>query len=96
MCGITGFSGEFDSLLLSKMNNLLAHRGPDDEGEWLDPVAGIGLANRRLSIIDTSTDGRQPMTNEDGTLQLVFNGEIYNYKELRRNLLAQVPQRYRH
>ena len=88
MCGIAGFSGRFDPPLLSRMNRLLAHRGPDDEGEWVDLAAGVGLANRRLSVIDLSPDGHQPMTNEDGTLQLVYNGEIYNYQELRKGLLA--------
>ena len=87
MCGIAGFSGRFDHSLLSKMNRILAHRGPDDEGEWVDREASIGLAHRRLSIIDLSQDARQPMTNEDGTLRLVYNGELYNYQGLREELL---------
>ncbi len=68
------------------MNALVAHRGPDDEDYWFDSSCGIGLGHRRLSIIDLSPEGRQPMTNEDGTLRLVYNGEIYNYRELRREL----------
>lgn len=70
------------------MNQMLAHRGPDDSGQWLDQAAGVGLANRRLAIIDLSPQGAQPMTNEDGSLRLVYNGEIYNYRELRQELLA--------
>ena len=70
------------------MNAVLTHRGPDDAGEWLDLEAGIGLANRRLAIIDLSPEGHQPMTNEDGTIQLAYNGEVYNYQELRRELLG--------
>ena len=73
--------------LLPKMACSVAHRGPDDRGQWVDQAAGIGLAHRRLSIIDLSSEGRQPMTNEDGTLQLIYNGEIYNYQELRRELV---------
>ena len=92
MCGIAGYSGRFEPGLLSRMGHILAHRGPDDEGEWSDSKAGVGLANRRLSIIDLSAEGRQPMTNEDGTLHLVYNGEIYNYRELREELLAKGHQ----
>ena len=88
MCGIAGYSGAFDALLLEEMASTLDHRGPDDRGQWIDESAGAGLAHRRLSIIDLSAEGRQPMTNEDGSLQLVFNGEIYNYRELRQELVA--------
>ncbi len=71
------------------MTETLAHRGPDAEGHHLDgPVA---LGHRRLSIIDLSEAARQPMTNEDGTLWIVFNGEIYNFRELRRDLEAPPP-----
>ena len=89
MCGIAGFSGHFDSEMLRRMNRLLAHRGPDDEGQWVDVEAGIGLANRRLAIIDLSSEAHQPMTNEDRTLRLVYNGELYNFRELRRDLVTQ-------
>jgi asparagine synthase (glutamine-hydrolysing) len=65
------------------MGEVLHHRGPDDEGCRVDEQVGLGV--RRLSIIDLAT-GHQPVTNEDGTLWLVFNGEIYNYQELRATL----------
>jgi asparagine synthase (glutamine-hydrolysing) len=68
------------------MTHALTHRGPDDAGFHVEDDAGLGLGFRRLAIIDLSPDGNQPMTNEDGTLWLVFNGEIYNFKELRRDL----------
>ena len=82
MCGIAGFSGRFDRALLSAMSGLLAHRGPDDAGEFADPEHGVGLAHRRLSIIDPTPAGRQPMALPDGSLRVTFNGEIYNYREL--------------
>jgi len=86
MCGIAGFSGSFDSELLERMVSAISHRGPDDRGIRFEPETGIGLGHARLSIIDLSPDGHQPMTNEDGTLWLVYNGEIYNFKELARAL----------
>ncbi len=82
MCGIAGFSGHFDQTLLSAMSELIAHRGPDDQGQLLDEQHGIGLAHRRLSIIDLSTAGHQPMANLEGSLHITYNGEIYNYREL--------------
>jgi asparagine synthase (glutamine-hydrolysing) len=90
MCGIAGIlyrdSGQpVEHGVLKGMADTIAHRGPDAEGFWLAP--GIGLAHRRLSIIDLS-GGQQPLANEDGTVQVVFNGEIYNYRELRDGLLA--------
>jgi asparagine synthase (glutamine-hydrolysing) len=95
MCGIAGYvtTRPLASLAegLRAMSDAVVHRGPDDEGFFeADAAAGnarVGLAHRRLSIIDLST-GHQPMTNEDGTVQIVFNGEIYNFEELRDNLLA--------
>jgi asparagine synthase (glutamine-hydrolysing) len=89
MCGICGSIsfGEArppDRAELERMCGIMYHRGPDDEGYFLDGNAGLGM--RRLSIIDLET-GRQPVTNESGTLWLVFNGEIYNYRELRSRLL---------
>ena len=85
MCGIAGqycFSGgEPDGQLLVAMSSRLSHRGPDGEGTRI--CGSTGLVHRRLAIIDLSADGLQPMTNEDGTLWLVFNGEIYNFIELR-------------
>jgi asparagine synthase (glutamine-hydrolysing) len=86
MCGIVGFSGLNDLDLLRKMNEALVHRGPDDRGEFCDKQKQIGLAMRRLSIIDLET-GQQPMSNEDETLWVVANGEIYNFAELRSDLL---------
>jgi asparagine synthase (glutamine-hydrolysing) len=87
MCGIVGkvSSTAVELRELEQMARSIAHRGPDDEGYWLD--GAVGLGHRRLSIIDLST-GRQPITNEDRTLWIVFNGEIYNYPELRDELLA--------
>ena len=88
MCGIGGFSGEFDPALLSRMNRMLAHRGPDDAGElWLE-TEGVGFCHRRLSIIDLSPLGHQPMWDVERRASIVFNGEIYNYRELRRDLEA--------
>jgi len=85
MCGIAGqycfSSGEPDDKLLAAMSLRLTHRGPDGEGTRI--CGNAGLVHRRLAIIDLTEDGLQPMTNEDGTLWLVFNGEIYNYIELR-------------
>ncbi|MCK9364908.1 MAG: asparagine synthase (glutamine-hydrolyzing) [Syntrophales bacterium] len=92
MCGICGkidFSGSrVDEGLLRRMNERLAHRGPDDAGIHLSHQDGVscGLGHRRLSIIDLSAAGRQPMTNEDKSLWMVFNGEIYNFAELREEL----------
>ncbi|MFH0876012.1 MAG: asparagine synthase (glutamine-hydrolyzing) [archaeon] len=86
MCGITGiweFEGKLDKKLLRKMSNVISHRGPDDEGFYTN--GSIGLANRRLSIIDLTT-GKQPIHNEDETVWIVFNGEIYNFQELREDL----------
>jgi len=88
MCGIAGqfcLNGNTpDTQLLSAMSERLIHRGPDGEGTRI--CGCTGLVHRRLAIIDLSEDGLQPMTNEDGTLWLVFNGEIYNYLELREEL----------
>jgi len=84
VCGIAGIVGRVDRDTLQAMVATLIHRGPDDEGLWVAP--GIGLGMRRLSIIDLA-GGRQPMTNEDETLRVVFNGEIYNFRELRSDLI---------
>jgi len=87
MCGIVGFSGINNPELLTAMNASLTHRGPDDLGEFIDKQKAVSLAMRRLSIIDL-TGGHQPMCNEDGTIWIVFNGEIFNFKQLRNNLTA--------
>ena len=92
MCGITGIvnndSMPVEKNVLRKMAAILSHRGPDDEGFYFNRKSGacqVGLAHRRLSIIDVAT-GRQPLSNEDGTVWIVFNGEIYNYLPLRQEL----------
>ena len=89
MCGIAGFvtngNGQPDAALLRAMCDRIAHRGPDGYGEFLDERAALG--HRRLSIIDLE-GGAQPMGNEDGSLQVIFNGEIYNYLELKKDLAA--------
>lgn len=83
MCGICGIVGFDDKNLLNKMCDALIHRGPDDSGIFVD--SGVGLGHRRLSIIDLKT-GHQPVHNEDESIWIVFNGEIYNFKELRKEL----------
>jgi asparagine synthase (glutamine-hydrolysing) len=88
MCGIAGFylrEGQASVAAVRAMCDQIRHRGPDDEGYHVQAGCGIGM--RRLSIIDLST-GHQPMANEDESVWVVFNGEIYNYRELRRDLLA--------
>lgn len=91
MCGICGFYSrrKITKDKLTVMNDSMAHRGPDDSGtEIFEGFDGylIGLAQRRLSVIDLSETGHQPMTSADGRITIVFNGEIYNYKELRKEL----------
>jgi asparagine synthase (glutamine-hydrolysing) len=88
MCGIVGYSGRVSAGLLEAMSGLVAHRGPDDRGAWVDVQGGVGLAHRRLSILDLSERGHQPMADESGKVVIVFNGEIYNFAELRSELLA--------
>ena len=91
MCGISGIvvpEGErVPRAILRAMNNTLARRGPDDEGYYFDDAGGGGLGHRRLSIIDLE-GGHQPLTSADGRVQIVANGEIYNFVELREQLLA--------
>lgn len=84
MCGICGFSGECDKRLLHSMLTSIKHRGPDMYGTYFN--TSINLGHARLSIIDLSSNGKQPISNEEGDIVLTFNGEIYNYKELRRSL----------
>ncbi len=85
MCGIAGYIGTVAPAVLPAMLQSLTHRGPDDAGTHVEP--GVGLGMTRLAIIDLA-GGRQPMSNEDGSLWIVFNGEIYNYRELRPDLLS--------
>ena len=92
MCGIAGIASlrgaPVDLPELRAMRDHMAARGPDGMGEWLAPDASVGLAHRRLAIIDLSEAGAQPMASDDGTLLITFNGEIYNYRELRGRLQA--------
>lgn len=87
MCGIAGFFGAGDETTLHRMTRRIAHRGPDDEGHLIDREHGVYLGFRRLAILDIA-GGHQPMTTADGLLSIVFNGEIYNFAELRRELQA--------
>src|SRR5262245_36060338 len=99
MCGITGAvwtdaSAAISTEDLARMTAVLTHRGPDDAGSYTSalatpsahgPMPGVALGHRRLSIIDVA-GGRQPLSNEDGSVWIVFNGEIYNHRELRQRL----------
>ena len=85
MCGICGFNWS-DERLIERMKARLVHRGPDDHGSYV--AEGVSLGHRRLSIVDLSEAGRQPLSNEDGTVWITFNGEIYNHLELRSRLEA--------
>ncbi|MCP3872427.1 MAG: asparagine synthase (glutamine-hydrolyzing) [Desulfobacteraceae bacterium] len=90
MCGIAGFFCQSEymnhpQVVLGSMADQMAHRGPDDAGTWYDNSSGIGLAHRRLSIIDLSCEGHQPMHSISGRYTIVFNGEIYNFQDIRAN-----------
>src|SRR5262245_40907940 len=89
MCGIVGWlrpGQESNTNDLQRAASVIAHRGPDDHGLFEDSSAGLALAHLRLSIIDLSAAGRQPMLNEDGMVAVSFNGEIYNFQDLREQL----------
>jgi asparagine synthase (glutamine-hydrolysing) len=86
MCGIAGVVGPGARAALPAMLGRIAHRGPDDEGTWYDDARQVALAHRRLSIIDPSPAGHQPMAGAGGRLQMVYNGEVYNFAELRAEL----------
>lgn len=89
MCGIVGFrdpSGKTDYSILTAMRDTLTHRGPDDAGNYIDRSNSVGLGHRRLSVIDLTELGRQPMSSRDGAVWITYNGEIYNYMELRSEL----------
>ena len=90
MCGIVGlfsYSGPpVDPDRIRAMSARVRHCGPDGDGEWLSADGRVGLGHRRLSIVDLSTRIAQPMANEDGAIQLAFNGEIYNHAEIRAEL----------
>src|SRR3989344_1560480 len=83
MCAINGFTFE-DTILIEAMNLVTAHRGPDGTGAYCK--GGVSLGHNRLSIIDLSSAGAQPMESDDGSLVIVYNGEMYNFQELRREL----------
>jgi asparagine synthase (glutamine-hydrolysing) len=86
MCGICGIVGASDDSAIERMTRSLAHRGPDDAGIERFPESQLHLGHRRLSIIDLSERGRQPMTNEDRSVWITFNGELYNFRELKARL----------
>src|SRR6267378_4269569 len=94
MCGLTGFIGPpatSDQMIrtVRRMCDAVAHRGPDDAGEWIDAEAGVAIGFRRLSIIDLSPAGHQPMVSASGRYVATLNGEIYNFEDLRRELRAE-------
>ena len=80
MCGILGYFGQFNRAALAVGLHRISHRGPDDSGTMFDDAASVGLGHRRLSILDLSPLGHQPMSSPDGKVSLIFNGEIYNFK----------------
>ena len=91
MCGIAGFiaharHSEREEVIARRMADAISHRGPDDQGIWVDGEAGVALAHRRLSIVDLSPAGHQPMLSDTGRWVIVFNGEIYNHAALRSEL----------
>ncbi|HDL00988.1 MAG TPA: asparagine synthetase B, partial [candidate division Zixibacteria bacterium] len=93
MCGITGFwiknsgsSAESLRKTVKIMSDALVHRGPDDCGIWVDENNGLALGHRRLTVIDLSSAGSQPMKSADGRYIIIYNGEIYNYKEIAERL----------
>lgn len=88
MCGIAGYLGRYGQDVAKAMSGLISHRGPDDDGFFFDRDAGLALIHRRLAIIDLSPAGHQPMTTPNGRFTICYNGEIYNYRELRDELVA--------
>jgi asparagine synthase (glutamine-hydrolysing) len=101
MCGISGVLAfknsnfQVTAEYLARMRETMLHRGPDGAGLWISPDGRVGLAHRRLSIIDLSNAAAQPMSNGDGSLQIVFNGEIYNHAEIRRELEERRQRRWK-
>ena len=85
MCGIAGFVGAGDAGDLQRMTDALAHRGPDGEGSYGDPENALWLGHRRLAVVDLE-GGAQPKASPEGDLQVTYNGEIYNHRELRADL----------
>ena len=98
MCGLTGFIASNRTCRSEdarKMADTLTSRGPDDVGVWLDEACGVALAHRRLSVVELSAAGHQPMSSASGRYVIVFNGEIYNHLDLRRDLAQRAPQQWR-
>ncbi len=100
MCGIVGFTGQSGSEpglvdLINPMTEALTHRGPDAGGVWVDSRSGTALGHRRLAILDTGPSGNQPMISASGRFVVTYNGEIYNFRELRGQLEAQDDPRFR-
>ena len=94
MCGVAGFLFTHQEVddprgVITRMAESLLHRGPDDAGSWVDEAAGVALGHRRLAVIDLSVDGRQPMISHGGRYVLSYNGEIYNFSELREELASE-------
>lgn len=88
MCGLIGFSGSYDHRSLATGLRSISHRGPDDHGIYLDSENGVGLGHNRLSILDLSPLGHQPMVDASGSVVLAYNGEVYNFRTLRKELEA--------
>ena len=86
MCGFVGFVSEIDNkdIVIKKMSDRIVHRGPDSEGFFIDDSVAFGF--RRLSIVDTSSAGHQPMYSQDKNKCIVFNGEVYGYRELKKSI----------
>src|SRR5438067_2453462 len=92
MCGLAGFLGgamrtEQRREVARRMADCLRHRGPDDSGEWVDSRFGLALGFRRLSIVDLSPAGHQPMLSASGRFVIAFNGEVYNFEAIRKDLV---------
>ena len=101
VCGIVATNAGFraGAEIASAMRDSMLHRGPDDGGVWCSPDRRVALAHRRLSIVDLSAAGKQPMCNEDGTVWITYNGEVYNHSVLRAELEAKghvLPVAHRH
>ena len=97
MCGFAGFfsnrvvAGEENrNVILNRMGDAILHRGPDDSGIWNNPEKTLGIVHRRLSILDLSDAGKQPMESVSGRFIIAFNGEIYNHLEIRNKIIRSV------
>ena len=96
MCGISGFiSPSIKESDLMQMTNQLEHRGPDAQGTYINVEQGIGLGHRRLSIIDLSETANQPLSSQNGRYLIVYNGELYNYVELRNKISSEAKIEFR-